>query len=318
MRHFWALPAVVRVSLVLASQHSFSVHDDLLAFPQYRVSFPDEYLTEAQAQARLAGENEPRSTEDAQSQIEHYNPQPHDSHTPSQDASKEETKFEHERMTFDGHPYLCSIPQVTKPAQESRLNNTVTITEERKELARANNRGWELLRSMQGNNCLYFVGGWWSYQFCYNQGVRQFHQLPPSRGMPMWPPVEDPNVGGYQLGTYTAPKEGGDGSEEPKTDGASVMPEEFDQWEGESALEVSEHAKKMRTPAANGELVVRGDTRYLVQQMDHGTMCDLTGKPRRIEVQVSMPLIVLALRVFRELTFYCSTTVTPVAAIEFL
>jgi hypothetical protein len=32
MRNFWALPAVLRIAL--ASQHTFSVFDDLLAFPQ--------------------------------------------------------------------------------------------------------------------------------------------------------------------------------------------------------------------------------------------------------------------------------------------
>lgn len=34
MRNFWALPAVLRIAL--ASQHAFSVFDDLLAFPQVR------------------------------------------------------------------------------------------------------------------------------------------------------------------------------------------------------------------------------------------------------------------------------------------
>jgi protein OS-9 len=32
MRNFWALPAFLRIAL--ASQHAFSVFDDLLAFPQ--------------------------------------------------------------------------------------------------------------------------------------------------------------------------------------------------------------------------------------------------------------------------------------------
>ncbi|GAB7365158.1 hypothetical protein MBLNU230_g6245t1 [Neophaeotheca triangularis] len=280
MRHFWALPAVLRLSLVLASQHSFSVNDDLLAFPQYAVAFSDDYLTEAQAQSRLASNKVSLDNHHTPSHIEHYKPRPDDSHSPDHDSSKDDTKYNHEQLILQGNRYLCSIPQVTKAAQEARQNDSVTQAEERKELARANNRGWELLHSMQ-DNCMYFIGGWWSYKFCYNQGVKQFHQLPPSRGVPIWPPVEDPTVEGYTLGTYTPTKEGG----EPKTDGASAMPEEFDKWEGESALEVSEHAKKMRTNAANGELVVRGDTRYLVQNLDQGTMCDLTGKPRRIEVQ---------------------------------
>lgn len=37
MRNFWALPAVLRIAL--ASQHAFSVFDDLLAFPQVRCAY---------------------------------------------------------------------------------------------------------------------------------------------------------------------------------------------------------------------------------------------------------------------------------------
>jgi hypothetical protein len=35
MRNFWALPAFLRIAL--ASPHSFSVFEDLLAFPQVRI-----------------------------------------------------------------------------------------------------------------------------------------------------------------------------------------------------------------------------------------------------------------------------------------
>ena len=58
-----------------------------------------------------------------------------------------------------------------------------------------------------------------------------------------------------------------------------------EQWKGEGALEVSR-----RKSAETGELVERGESRYLVQRLEGGTVCDLTGKPRRVEVQVS-PII---------------------------
>jgi protein OS-9 len=35
MKNFWALPAFLRIAL--ASPHSFSVFEDLLAFPQVRM-----------------------------------------------------------------------------------------------------------------------------------------------------------------------------------------------------------------------------------------------------------------------------------------
>lgn len=40
MRNFWALPAFLRIAL--ASSHSFSVFEDLLAFPQVRTRLSRE------------------------------------------------------------------------------------------------------------------------------------------------------------------------------------------------------------------------------------------------------------------------------------
>ncbi|KAI7384005.1 hypothetical protein KC336_g18256, partial [Hortaea werneckii] len=76
MRHFLALPAILRTSILLASasQHTFSVHDDLLAFPQYEVKFVEEYLTEPQAHSKLRSSDDPRAQgrSDGDQQIEQY------------------------------------------------------------------------------------------------------------------------------------------------------------------------------------------------------------------------------------------------------
>jgi protein OS-9 len=268
MKHFWALPAVLRPALVLASQHAFSVHDDLLAFPQYDVKFSDDYIPEAQAQSRLQP-SDAAPTADASSDVGQYS-----GHEPGSDNDEKasEPKLEYEMMILDKQRYLCSIPQV-EPVNQSSENATLTKAEHDRELARANDRGWELLSAMQGN-CVYFVSGWWSYRFCYNDGVKQFHQLPPSRGMPPYPPVEDPGVAGYMLGKYEA-----------KKNTPSKAGKKGQQWEGEAGLEVSQGSKTK--DVVRGELVTRGESRYLVQKLEGGTTCDLTGKPRRIEIQVS-------------------------------
>ena len=73
---------------------------------------------------------------------------------------------------------------------------------------------------------------------------------------------------GFMLGTYAKRAEG----------------EEFPRDEGETALEMSDGAK--RRSSGNGEIVQRGESRYLVQKLAGGTVCDLTGKERKIEVQV--------------------------------
>lgn len=285
MRHLLALPAVLRTAAFLASasQQSFSVQDDILAFPQYEVRFVDEWTHHDDAAVRLSDDKQQASSDrngDAESQIQRYQfQQPLGTHSDGGSLKQDEGEAEYERMILDGQPWLCRIPKVKKP-DETGTNETLSKAEEEKELARANDRGWELLSGMQ-NNCVFFISGWWSYRFCYNQGVKQFHQLPPSRGVPVYPPMEDPGVPGFMLGTYEKRLEDDDAGKERD-------------WAGESALDMSEGAK--RKYSKHGELVQRGESRYLVQKLGGGTLCDLTGKERKIEVQVcilfSQPLAV--------------------------
>ncbi|KAI5369545.1 Putative mannose-6-phosphate receptor binding domain superfamily, MRH domain, protein OS-9 [Septoria linicola] len=276
MKHFLALPALLRTSalLALASQHSFSVQDDLLAFPQYEVRFVDEWTHADHVQSKLDSDSKGGNTQSTDrereptrdTQIGHYQ-QPLGDASATDDAPEQE--YQHEHMMLDGQPWLCRIPKVKAQPTGTPANETLSKTEEDKELTRAHDRGWELLSEMEGN-CVFFISGWWSYRFCYNQGIKQFHQLPPSRGVPVYPPVEDPGVPGYMLGTYAKRLDADEASRERD-------------WDGQSALEKSEGAK--RRHSKHGELVQRGESRYLVQKLGGGTVCDLTGKERKIEVQ---------------------------------
>jgi protein OS-9 len=273
MKHFFALPTLLRTATLLASasQHSFSVQDDLLAFPQYEVMYVDDWTREDQAQAKISGQATSDGDTTPASQVDRLQ-QPLGASGDGSNNIKDDAEYE--RMILEGQPFLCRIPKAKKAADAGGANETLTKAEEEKELTRANERGWELLSGMQGN-CVFFISGWWSYRFCYNQGVKQFHQLPPSRGVPVYPPIEDPGVPGYMLGTYEKRLDGEDGGKDRD-------------WEGESALELSEGAK--RRHSKHGELVQRGESRYLVQKLGGGTICDLTGKERRIEVQVCRDL----------------------------
>lgn len=168
-------------------------------------------------------------------------------------------------MILDGRRYLCDIPRVE---DESLLQNETTEgaaeaaeAEHQKELARATDRGLELLKDMEGK-CLYYISGWWSYSFCYNNKVEQFHALPPGNGRPMYPPTPDPRSYSFVLGRFS---------------GQGVTGER-DIEEGRSSSD-----KKPTTDVA--ELETKGESRYLVQHLEGGTICDLTGRPRSIEVQ---------------------------------
>lgn len=255
MRNFWALPALLRVAV--AAQNTFSVQDDVLAFPQvharsspcaqyhpliacqFSVDFTEGHVSHLQAQARL---------DKAESDDTSLMSSAHDTVQPPK------PQYDYEELVQAHQRYLCQIPRLVDQAPSLQPNETLSKQDHDKELARANDRGWQLLKGMQGN-CIYFWSGWWSYRYCYGQGVKQFHQLPPSNGVPAYPPVEDPGVPGFMLGAV---------QDLPPLDSSQAT-----------------HSQDK----AVGNLETRGESRYLVQRLAGGTLCDLTGRERRIEVQ---------------------------------
>jgi protein OS-9 len=196
---------------------------------------------------------------------------------PPNDVALEET---YEPVVLDGRRYLCSIPVLP---EEEPQNSTVSAeeakAEEEKELIRAKDRGWELLEGMEGH-CIYYLSGWWSYSFCYKDEVKQFHQLPPSRGVPIYPPVEDTSVKSFILGRFQGTKK--EEREERKTLGVEQGSRELD----------DEGNKKEEKGLDLPRLETKGSSRYMVQRLSAGTECDLTGKDRKIEVQVSQQSLV--------------------------
>ena len=98
-----------------------------------------------------------------------------------QDSQVPPGKETYETMWLHDQEYLCSIP-IIEPPPKNETSEAEAIAEEKKELARATDRGWELLQDLGAGNCLYFISGWWSYSFCYSEGVTQFHQTPPQPG----------------------------------------------------------------------------------------------------------------------------------------
>ena len=159
-------------------------------------------------------------------------------------------------MILNTRPYLCTIPHVEAALKNVTYEST-TKAEQENELAKAADRGWELLQDMEGKPCLFFSTGWWSYSFCYNSQIKQFHSLPPgSNGAPIYPPAEDMDTPSYVLGKFDSNKEDG------KDDASS----------GKAESSVT-------------EVQTRADTSYLVQKLGGGTPCDLTGRERKVEVQ---------------------------------
>ena len=171
--------------------------------------------------------------------------------------------FSYEEMKLDGLRYLCNIPRVSNGPENDTTTETTggsdgagNQTQDENEIARATDRGLELLKEME-DTCMYYVSGWWSYSFCYKKQVKQFHAKS-GPGVPNYPPIEDQTSHSFVLGKFQHD------DEESETESGSS----------------SKYAK-----ASTAELQTKGESRYLVQRLSGGTVCDLTGAERKIEVQ---------------------------------
>jgi protein OS-9 len=246
------------------------------------VIWPDTYVTENDATSLLSQHTSPSSSSSIASSQETQELSKRDK--PS-DAPHAEDALEHtyEAVVLEGQRFLCSIPMIP---DEVPQNSTTTAeeakAEEEKELVRASDRGWELLEGMKGS-CIYYLSGWWSYSFCYKDEVKQFHQLPPSRGVPIYPPQEDTSVHSFVLGRYPR-EEKAKKANARKTLGSEQGSKETMDDEGN----VQDEAEKgLEVP----RLESKGSSRYMAQRLSGGTECDLTGRPRKIDVQVRRDII---------------------------
>lgn len=154
--------------------------------------------------------------------------------------------------------YLCSVPVIAPPPVLNRTATELAKAEEARELSRATAKGWELMSGLDGT-CMYFTSGWWSYSFCYGKAVVQYHALP---GRPGEAPVRDENSLEYVLGRSHNLRTPRDRAGDPQHDDQTTS----------------------LTPP-NSQLQTKGESRYLSQRLEDGTICDLTGRPRTVEIQ---------------------------------
>ncbi|KFX88828.1 hypothetical protein O988_08877, partial [Pseudogymnoascus sp. VKM F-3808] len=247
---------IAAVGLASASQTVFSIHDDIDAFPQYNIVFSPTPISSSEAADLL---EPPQASNDAESAA---------------------IPLEYTRLLLHSTPHLCSIPR--PPVAERNLTSeAIHKASLAVELSRANTHGWELLSPL-GGSCLYYTSGWWSYKFCYNDSITQFHAAPPQPGRPQFPPVRDPRTPQFVLGR--ARKIPGQDS---KTHGKFYDDGSNDRPEGGSDIELrgSKEDSDYYEEDLQGNLQDNGDNRYLAHKMKSGTLCDLTMRPREIEIQ---------------------------------
>ena len=227
MKHFWSWPAFLRI--VIANQQPFNVFDDLYRFPPGLIArlVASALLTSA-VRNRLAGPfahqkllRRPAPLPPPPARLPPHRrappaprprrlrprvadvPAPPGASSPRPTLRRRPGHGEtYEVLIHSGQRYLCGIPSadaIAAAGAASVVERHVRGGEPHRrrrghlELSLATERGRrELLAGMEGSCITYFVSGWWSYSFCYNDGVRQFHPLPTGRNVPDVPAAGGP------------------------------------------------------------------------------------------------------------------------------
>lgn len=247
--------------LAAARLHHSLVPEDPYVFPKYRVTFlnglpvlnetADRWLRDGLQGGELEFLDQPwrDSTTPAPQLKSIEGSQPRDANFASAPAPSHASDYALEHMKIGSRmSYVCLIP----PPPE----DTATADEPSTDVTPVDS--WSLLQPLMGT-CLYHKQGWFTYSYCHNLHVRQFHELLPQQ--PLRPgeykPEEDTEWESYTLGRAPPSLEAG------------------------ADLTVAEEAARV----ANLELARGAGSRYLVQRWGDGTYCDKTGRKREIEVQ---------------------------------
>jgi protein OS-9 len=264
-----------------ASRTEFSVEDDVFAFPQNEVRFVGA-ISEDKAEAllksaiglkqgRLKVPGRPAGSErDDASAVDIHTG---DVSMPFKEADGKDGKARtYELMVLHNRPYLCSLLPQNATSDSEEADDADTAEQQRQQqtaeetalaLQKAKAHGWQLLKPLR-EACLYKFEGWWTYKFCHEQEMVQFHALPWSRGsgVSKWPPRPDPDA------TYVMGRVAEIGADEIKAE------DEEQSRSGEKDDEV-----------VSKDVAIQGTTKYLVHYMRGGTLCDLTLRDRKAEVQ---------------------------------
>ncbi|CAG8650631.1 1175_t:CDS:2, partial [Dentiscutata erythropus] len=121
-------------------------------------------------------------------------------------------------------------------------------SEENKDDVDLMKKGLALLEPMKQQTCLIHQHGWWTYEYCHLRKIRQYHLQP---GL-------DDQKPSFILGEYDSRI-------------ATLPPSNKDSEDQKHSL--------------GTDLQVGRGKKYLVQRWGGGSTCDLTGKPRQVEIQ---------------------------------
>uniref|UniRef100_A0A060T6U3 Endoplasmic reticulum lectin n=1 Tax=Blastobotrys adeninivorans TaxID=409370 RepID=A0A060T6U3_BLAAD len=100
------------------------------------------------------------------------------------------------RIVLKGHDYLCDLPDNITDLTVNSVPSTTDI-----DVVEVASKARELLALSPSVKCIYHTVGYWTYELCYDTGIRQFHALPLEQAGGL--PKPYPNTPVYHLGRFS-------------------------------------------------------------------------------------------------------------------
>lgn len=100
------------------------------------------------------------------------------------------------RIVLKGHDYLCDLPDNITDITVNSVPSTTDI-----DVVEVASKARELLALSPSVKCIYHTVGYWTYELCYDTGIRQFHALPLEQAGGL--PKPYPNTPVYHLGRFS-------------------------------------------------------------------------------------------------------------------
>ncbi|KAI9278486.1 hypothetical protein BDA99DRAFT_554118 [Phascolomyces articulosus] len=238
------------------------VYEDIIAQPRYRVVLTENKIPESSVYTDIEqGEvdiNSDNSKDDALST--HFT-------TYTQSTKANQVIM----MSAYGQPFQCTIPIVEEQDDESKSashkNNNNDIVNEQEDTQKIIDRGLKLLEPLSSKGCIYYQKpDYWTYEYCHKKHVRQFHV--DRSAIQTDPPTRTPQGPSFYLGVFSP---------------TSITSNNGEGEGSSSTTTTSSEKTDIAEPSTSLKHV--GNQRYLTQRWTDGSECDLTGKPRSIEVQ---------------------------------
>ncbi|WWC68090.1 uncharacterized protein I206_102009 [Kwoniella pini CBS 10737] len=189
------------------------------------------------------------------------------------------------------YPYLCLMPSKNiTDTQTAMIDSLDQIVESEDELDPL--QGWQAMSHLDGK-CLFMKQGWFTYSYCHNSHIRQFHAAAhphphPPGGLV---PVEDTKYDAYTLGQVSPGARQRFAAGQHKVGGGVDLKQikgelnDGNRKSNSDALSTANKKSNQNQPTISFGSN-QSSSRYLIQRWSYGTKCDKTGKPREVEVQI--------------------------------